>query len=253
MRNVKMILAIFIALCLGFTSQKILAQAKNIARLYFVDVKVGQGAKFEAALKEHIEWRKQAGDPWTWYVHQVVNGENLGDFVIRSGNHTWADLDSYSEFLAKGAVEFNKTVTPHIESISNLITAVDTTNINWYPNTEDVNLISVTVYSLKPGQEPVFTQAVNKIHTQIKEHNRKAYYAFEWTVNGTVGPSVALVLPYKNWAEMQGPDEDLRTFLNRVMGAEESQKVFEQFNSTYTSRKNSVIRIRRDLSVIPKK
>ena len=253
MRNVKMIVALFIALWLGFASQKVFAQANNIARLYFIDVKSGHGAKFEAALKEHVQWRKQAGDPWTWYVHQVVNGENLGDFVIRSGGHTWADLDSYSDFLAKGAVEFNKTVTPHIESTSNLITAVDTTNINWYPNNDDVNLISVTTYRLKPGHARAFTQAVNKIHTAIKEHNRKVYYAFAWTVNGTVGPSVTLVLPYKNWAEMEGPDEDLRTFLERVMGSDESQKVFEQFNSTYYSRKTSVIRVRRDLSVIPDK
>ena len=251
MRNIKVIAALFAALWLGVGSQSVFAQANNIARIYFVDVKTGHGPEFEAALKEHVQWRKQAGDPWTWIVHQVVNGENLGDFVIRSGDHTWADLDSYAEFLAKGGEEFNKTVLPHVESISSAITSVDTTNINWYPNNDDVNLISVTTYRLKPGSGQAFTQAVNKIHKAIMENQYETYYAFEWNVNGPAGLAVSLILPCKNWAEMQGPDEALPAFLARVMGPETAQKVFEEFAGTYHSRESLVVQVRRDLSVIP--
>ncbi|MFB3090815.1 MAG: hypothetical protein ACE1ZG_05640 [Gammaproteobacteria bacterium] len=253
MLNKKLFVGLLAAFWLSLFSQSLFAQANNLAKIYFVNVKSGHGAEFVAALKEHVEWRKQAGDPWTWNVYQIVNGQNLGDFVIRSGGHTWADLDSYEEFLAKGAVEFNKNVGPHIESTSNTITAVDTTNINWYPNNDDVNLISVTTYHLKPGYGRAFAQAVNKYHTAIKENNRKTYYAFAWNVNGGSGPSVSLVLPYKNWAEMQGPDESLRTFMERVLGSEEAQQLSDEFNSTYRSRESSVLRLRRDLSVIPDK
>ena len=86
---------------------------------------------------------------------------------------------------------------------------------DFYPNNDDVNLISVITYHLKPGHRRAFTQAVNKYHTAIKENNREAYYAFVWNVNGGSGLRVSLVLPYKNWAEMQGPDESLRTFMVR--------------------------------------
>ncbi len=253
MLNKKLLVGLLAAFWLSLFSQSLFAQANNLAKIYFVNVKSGHGAEFVAALKEHVEWRKQAGDPWTWNVYQIVNGQNLGDFVIRSGGHTWADLDSYEEFLAKGAVEFNKNVGPHIESTSNTITAVDTTNINWYPNNDDVNLISVITYHLKPGHERAFTQAVNKYHTAIKENNRETYYAFAWNVNGGSGPSVSLVLPYKNWAEMQGPDESLRTFMKRVLGSEEAQQLSDEFSSTYRTRESSVLRLRRDLSIIPDK
>ena len=253
MLNKKLFVGLLAAFWLSLFSQSLFAQANNLAKIYFVNVKSGHGAEFVAALKEHVEWRKQASDPWTWSVYQIVNGQNLGDFVIRSGGHTWADLDSYEEFLAKGAVEFNKNVGPHIESTSNTITAVDTTNINWYPNNDDVNLISVITYHLKPGHERAFTQAINKYHTAIKENNRETYYAFAWNVNGGSGPSVSLVLPYKNWAEMQGPDESLRTFMERVLGSEEAQQLSDEFNSTYHTRESSVLRLRRDLSVIPDK
>jgi hypothetical protein len=251
MGNKKLLVGLFAAFLLSLISQSLFAQANNLARIYFVNVKSGHGGEFVAALKEHVEWRKQAGDPWTWYVYQIVNGKNLGDFVIRSSGHSWADLDSYEEFLAKGAVEFNKNVGPHIKSVSNAITAGDTTNFNWYPNNDDVNLISVNTYQLKPGQRRAFTQAVNKYHTAIIENNREMYYAFAWTVNGGPGPRVTLVLPYKNWAEMQGPDESLRAFMVRILGSEEAQQLSDEFNSTYNSVESSVLRVRRDLSVIP--
>ena len=251
MRNKKLFVGLLAAFWLSLISQSLFAQANNLAKVYFVNVKSGHGAEFAAALKEHVEWRKQAGDPWTWNVFEVVNGQNLGDFVIRSGGHTWADLDSYEEFLAKGAVEFNKNVGPHIESVSNAITATDTTNLNWYPNNDDVNLISVLTYHLKPGHGRAFTQAVSKYHTAIKENNREAYYAFAWNVNGGSGPRVSLVLPYKNWAEMQGPDESLRAFMERVLGSEEARQLSDDFNSTFHSVESSVLRIRPELSVIP--
>ena len=251
MRTIRVYVALLVAFGLGLVSQPVSAQTGNLARLYFVKVKSGHGVEFEASLKEHAQWRKQAGDPWTWYVSQVVNGENLGDFVIRSGGHTWEDFDSYSEFLLKGSLQFNKTVGPHIESISGSITATDTNNINWYPDNEDVNLISVITYHLKPGQGRAFREVAYKIGAAIREDKREAYFSHEWLVNGSYGPAVSLILPYKNWAGMQGPEESFRDFLARVMGSEEVQKLFEKMSSTYHSRKSRIIQVRRDLSVFP--
>ena len=251
MRNKRLFVSLLVALCLGFISQSLFAQAGNLARLYFVEAKPGHEAQLEAAIKEHAQWRKQAGDPWTWIVHQVVNGRNLGSFAIRSGDHSWADFDSYEEFGMKGTAEWDKNVVPHIGSVSNEITSVDTVNINWPSNPEDVNLISVRTYHLKPGQGRVFTEAVKKYHAAIQENNREGHYAFEWHRNGSTGPAVSLILPYKNWADMQGPDETFRAFMVRVLGAEEAQKLSEQFTGTFSSTESLVVQVRRDLSVLP--
>ena len=130
---------------------------------------------------------------------------------------------------------------------------MDTTNINWPSNFEEVNLISVTTYHIEPGRGRAFTEAVNKYHTAFTEHKREGHYAFEWNVNGSTGPAVSLILPYKNWADMQGPDESFGAFMVRVMGSEEAQKLSEQFNSTYHSTESLVVQVRRDLSVLPDK
>jgi hypothetical protein len=134
--------------------------------------------------------------------------------------------------------------------VSNAITAGDTVNGDWPENPDDVNLISVITYHLKPGHGPAFWQAANKYHKAIQEHNRDAHYAFAWNVNGGSGPLVHLALPFKNWADMQGPDESLRDFMKRVMGEEEANQLYMDFNGTYTSTESMILRVRRDLSVI---
>jgi hypothetical protein len=232
MRNKKLFLDLLVAICLVLLSPSLFAQSNNLARLFFVKVKTGHGADFAAALKMHTEWRKQQDDPWTWIVHQVANGKNLGDYVIRSGGHTWSDFDDYEEFSAKGGSEFYKAVGSHIKDISSIITAGDTVNVNWPENPADVNLISVITYNLKPGHGPAFNQAVSKYHKAIKENNREVYYGFNWNVNGSSGPRVNLVLPYKNWAD-------------------DAKELYEDFNDTYTSMESMILRVRRDLSVLP--
>ena len=253
MKNKKLLLGLLVILLLSLFSQNLYAQDKNLAKVYYVSVKPGHGADFESALKKHAEWRKQAGDPWTWYVYQVVNGQNLGDFVIRSGNHTWADLDNYEDFLAKGAVDFNKNVSPHIASISNAITSVDTASVNWPSNEEEANLISVTTFHLKPGHEWAFSQVVHKFDKAIKENNRKEHYAFIWNVNGGEGSRVSLVQPYKNWAAMQEPKESFGGFVHRVFGPYESQKLWDDFNAAVSCSESVVVKMRTDLSVLPDK
>ena len=49
---------------------------------------------FEMAIKEHIAWRKANGETWQWDVYQVAVGPNVGDYGIRSANHTYADIDA---------------------------------------------------------------------------------------------------------------------------------------------------------------
>ena len=253
MRNKKMFLTLIVAFCLGLLSQNLFAQSKNLARVVFVKVKTGQGEDFAAALKKHVEWRKQQEDPWNWIVHQVVNGKNLGDFIIRSGGHSWKDFDDYAGFLQKSAPEFYKTVGPYIKDISSIITAGDTVNVDWPENTADVNLLSIISYHIKPGHGQAFTKAVSMFHKAIQDNNRDAHYSFGWTVNGEKGPTVRLALPYQNWADVAGSEESLSDFIMRVLGEEKAKDLFEDFNDTYTSMESMMLLVRRDLSFLPDK
>ena len=250
MGNKKLFLSVLVAFLLGIVSQSTFAQSKNLARVFMVEVKTGQGAEFSEALKKHVDWRKQQGDPWTWIVYQVVNGKNLGDFIIRSGGHNWKDFDDYEKSFKNGTTEFYKTVGPYIKDVSSIITAGDTVNVDWPENPMDVNLISITAYHLKPGKEREFTRTVSQTHKAIQDNNRDVHYSFGWTVNGEKGPTVRLALPYKNWAAVAGPEESLSKFLMRVLGEDKAKDLMEDFSDTYTSTESMMLLVRWDLSQI---
>ncbi len=248
----KTLIGLFALGCISLFGQEAQAQMNNLARMYFVTATPGHGAQLETAIKEHAQWRKQSGDPWTWMVYQIVSGEHLGDFVIRSGDHSWADFDAYDAgFGTKGGAHWEEHVMPHVASITGTINVVDTTNVRWPEDQSKINLLAVYTYHLKPGKEQAFTQAVGKIHKAIVEHKYPTYYGFDWTAIGPGGQTVSLVLPFENWAAMQGPEEELGAFLVRAMGQEEAMKTFEQFDSTYHASESMVVLLRRDLSVLP--
>ncbi len=242
----------FGAFCLSLVSQPVLAQGNNMSRIYFMTPKPGMAAQFEAALAEHAAWRRQNNDPWTWIVHEVENGDNLGMFIVRSGDHTWADFDAYEAgFDERGTEHFFATVGPHMESIESVIGAVDTTNVRWPETWTDINMLQITTYNVKPNHGQKFFQAVNKIHRAIMETNYPVHYGFESIVNGGRAGRVALVLPRKNWADFQGPEQPMAAMLAGVYGEDEVSGIFEDFGSTYDTAESMVVRIRWDLSVMP--
>ena len=249
MKKRTLLISLMVVFMFGLTANDLFAQSKNLAKVYFIKVKDGDSGAFQTALKQHAQWRMDNGDPWSWNVYQVVNGMNMGDFIIRSGGHSWADFDSYEDFNAKGSADFVKNVSPYIEKITSKISANDTTLVNWYPNGDEVNLIQVYAYKLKPGHGMDFYNAVKEYGQAIKKEGRKDYYGVIWSVNGGSELIVDLVFPYKNWAEMEGPKEQWRDFTKRVLGEEKAKIVREKLQNSYTDVHGFVVQLRKDLSV----
>ncbi|GET33658.1 hypothetical protein PbJCM13498_25210 [Prolixibacter bellariivorans] len=253
MKKRTLLIGLMVVFMFGLTGNDLFAQSKNLAKVYFIKVKNGESGAFQTALKQHAQWRMENGDPWSWNVYEVVNGKNMGDFIIRSGGHSWADFDSYQDFNAKGSAEFGKNVSPYIAKITSTISANDTTLVNWYPNNNDVNLVQVYMYKLKPGHGADFYKAISEYGKAIKKENRKDYYGVIWTVNGGASELIAeLVFPYKNWAEMEGPKEKWRDFTKRVLGEEKAKKVSEEFMNSYSDVHGFIVHRRKDLSVTKK-
>ena len=54
----------------------------------------GDTVEFEAGYIRHLEWHRQARDPWTWYGWTVWAGDRQRWFVYATFGHTAADFDS---------------------------------------------------------------------------------------------------------------------------------------------------------------
>ena len=105
------------------------AQCQLVSEMWQITPKVGMEAGFQEAFKAHMEFRKAQGSPWVWQTWEIVVGEDVGDFLIVSWDHPWADFDAYenSDFAGIAGPHFGATVAPLVEDAANMISQSDTT------------------------------------------------------------------------------------------------------------------------------
>jgi hypothetical protein len=63
------------------------------ARIGRLHPREGRTVEFEAGYVRHLEWHRQAKDPWTWYGWTVSDGERQRWFVYATFGHSGASLD----------------------------------------------------------------------------------------------------------------------------------------------------------------
>lgn len=226
------------------------AQAQDLARLYHVTP--ADAGAFEAALAEHVAHRIEQGDPWGWTVMQVVSGEDLGDFIYRSGSHEWADFDAYDEgFGGEAGQHYQETVAQHVADTRQWVTATDTANSRLPAEWDAIHLIGVTTYHLEPGMQQQFDEVIGTIHGAIVDADWPAHYSWVYMVTGTGGPQRTLAVFHENWADFEQPEPPFMQMLQQQLGEDEAKNVMERLGETYRYIENMVVRIRPDLSVPP--
>lgn len=242
-----LLLSTMAMLALGVTPLR----AQNVARIYEFSPAPGKGPAFEKALKAHAAWREKAGDPWTWHVYQVVNGEHLGEFIVRSGDHTWADLDAYEAgFGPKGSERFQADVAPLLASESSRI-AVDDTAHQILPDTPDgYALISLVFYHLKADKTQAFDAIVDQVHKALVKSGWPGHYAWFYVVNGAEGPVRGLAIFHKDWASFKNPDPSLSQVLKNFYGSNVQEHMSRTWGENFWSTESMVLRYRPDMSVV---
>jgi hypothetical protein len=227
------------------------ATAQNVARTYWFTPAPGKTAVFEQALKAHAAWRKQAGDPWSWEIYQVVNGDRLGTFVARSGGHAWADLDAYdSGFGPRGSERFGADVAPHLSSETSLLTVVDTAHMILPDKPEGYAMVEMVVYHLKADQVQAFDRAIDQIHKAIVASKWPVHYAWEMPVNGGRGEDRYLAIFHPDWASFEPIQPSMDAMLSEQLGKDEAMKLFQTITGTYWETTTMVLRYRPDLSIV---
>ena len=80
----------------------------------------GHYVDFEAGYTRHLDWHKQAHDPWVWYGWSVWAGERQRWFVYATFGHSAASLDSS---VTPGDDERDNllNVVPHAEFAGNAL------------------------------------------------------------------------------------------------------------------------------------
>ncbi len=223
----------------------------NLARTYSITPKAGMGAQFEAALREHAQWRTANNDPWTWSVSVAETGENLGTYGIRSGGHSWADFDAYDAgFGPQGLVHYNATVAPLVESTTSTISRIDEDLSQRPPDGFNLAFVTVTKFQLRPGRAVEFNQLVGQATEILKEDGFPGYWVWSSPVSGGgPGPHMNLVGLNSSWGDMAEADPSFEAVMMAKLGEEGFMEWVNNVGATYRGEESWTVRLRPDLSV----
>jgi hypothetical protein len=242
----------FLAACLGIlvVAPGVVAQDTNLAFAYRVRVNVGQERAFEAAMREHVAFRQEQGEPFSWEVYQVAFGDDAGQYLIRTANHSWADLDTYNgmgDFQRAVGDQFNSTILPFIAESSSWVTALDTAMSVMPPNMDDMNVFMVNRVWVDSEGAMEMEQAMRTIRETAMANDM--HYVVLRTLVGAQGSDLALVVPSQDFAGLEEPSPGMDELLMQALGEDGMMELFGSWLSGIEETSTSIIVLRRDLSV----
>ena len=222
----------------------------DVARLYKVEAKQGHATQFEEAYKQHLAWHKQQKDTWRWDTWQFITGENYGQYVVRTGNHSWADFDNRGAMGTADEADAVQRLTPHTEKTTSWLSR-GLLDISHWPESAPPAMIVVTEYHLNSGADQDWLFAVRKFHEALRKANAPFKYYFAANVAGNEGTDYSLVSPRATWADMNPPEKSFVVIVEGVLGRQETQELLEKFNKAVHCSHTNMLRYRADLSYAP--
>jgi len=243
----KVLVTIVASLIAIVVSVPAVAQTANLTRQLFVEPKLGMTAEFETALKAHIEWRKSNNDPWTWSTYSVVNGDDFGQYVIRSTGHSWSDFDAYGTWETRtgDAQHFTSTVMPFVESFRQNISSLNLGLSRPVADISAMRLFRIVFMDLSSPRDWLGASA--KITAAAEQTNWSERWFISQVANGGSDDAV-LNFPAENWAGFEPPKRSILEMLTEAYDADEATAIMDQVEQSIRSRVTSIVQFRPDLS-----
>ena len=224
-------------------------QSGDITRTYIVKPKFGMEQQFEDALKQHNEWHRQQNDDWAWHTWQYDTGEQWGQYLIRSPNHRWEDLDAKSEFYELDLADAQSRLVPYLESVTS---GLSRSHPDISLLRDDASLlVQMTTYYLHPDSVGNFTYALQKGHEALVKANWPGRFLWTERISGGETPMFSVVALLRSWADLTPPDKSLSEAMIEVLGRGEAESLISSFFESIRSQETNVLRYRPDLSYVP--
>ena len=64
------------------------------ARTFELRARDGLERQFESGYRRHLDWHVTNGDPWAWYMWQVIDGPRVGTYIDGTFGHEWQAFDA---------------------------------------------------------------------------------------------------------------------------------------------------------------
>jgi hypothetical protein len=225
-----------------------------VAENFFVTTDPGLALEFESAYRDHMEWHAQENDTWYWHTWQIVSGNNVGQYIVRSGNHAWADFDEHAEFASDDWAHFQSNVAKYVKEMSSTMVVSDPDISNWPDDYGIPTMVDVTVFQVNNEYDRAFYHTIKKLHAAIIDKEMPFTYAWSFVASGGEGPGPTwvMVFPFKNWAEYGASWEPrFWQMVEEVYGDFETDLIRKMMNKAIVHGENYMVAYRPDLSYNP--
>ena len=164
-------------------------------------------------------------------------GSDLSYYVIRSGEHTWKDMDTNAawEVQAKANETHDRQVGPFTARAEHYFSETDTRHSHWIES-PDYGYFGVSTYLTKSGTYGDLLDALNKIQKAIDDEKWTYPYEIANVIGGK--DAMQLVSPMKSYAELAEPDPSPMKILAKSLGSDSAaaatMKQFGESDTDYT-------------------
>lgn len=158
-----------ILLVFGVSSFPVMVLAQtgpSYARIAILKPNEGQTVDFEAGYIRHLEWHKQAGDPWIWYGWTLWASERQRWFIYATFGHSAADFDK-PVAPAEDEKDNILNVVPHASFAGNGLYEFLPAFSSGNGVPQATPRVEFTTVDLKPGEGAAFENAL-KVASSLK-------------------------------------------------------------------------------------
>lgn len=136
------------------------------ARIAFLRPHEGQTVDFEAGYVRHLEWHRQAKDPWTWYGWSIWAGERQRWLIYATFGHSAGDFDSPVS-PAEDERDNVLNVVPHAEFAGNGLYEFLPALSRGTGVPETAPRVELTTVDLVPGSAKAFEAAIGSARSEL--------------------------------------------------------------------------------------
>lgn len=208
--------------------------------------------KYEAGRKKHMEWHRQAGDPWGWTVGQITSGPDSGTYIIVTGSHQWQDFDTWGAKMGDAdTADANVNLVPYAGESETSYWAIMPEYSRMPAAGTESPMATVTFFYVKPGGADAFLAVVKSVMDATTKAGWSRPSIWYTLANGGVGGTFAVVGPRKNMADMASPSPSLTEIVEQRMGKAAADAMWKSFSDSLRYTETEMIQWRPDLSYQP--
>lgn len=214
--------------------------------VFEVAPKPGQALEFEAALKAHMAWANEQGSTWDWEVFEVTHGKRVGNYLLVSGDHSWADFDTNRAFAATATARWQAEVSRHVASVGGGIysmmmgfTRAPEDELDSYP------LRGVSFFSMLPTSGRHFLPNLKKVTDALGTQPSAPPELWYQQVGGGEQGTFMSVRPFRKWADW--PNRGLARAMDQAMDPAESGAIVAELAKVILREETMVVVLRPDL------